>query len=247
MNQPKHLASGKPASALDFILERRDRVVRRFLPVGGSVLLDFGCGTGAQTRTFGADFDVVLGADVDRAFLQRFASVVDRPGASGVLYDGDHLPLRGDSADLVISFEVLEHVENEHAALSEVHRVLRPGGWLAMTVPNRWWIFETHGADLPLLPWNRVPLFSWLPKDVHDRWARARIYRRREIVSLLRRHGFEVQCSRYLTAPMDVVPWQWLKRALRRTVFAPDTTPLPFLATAVFVAARKPPAGGDGP
>ena len=70
-----------------------------------------------------------------------------------------------------------------------------------------------------------MPLFSWLPKRLHDRWARARIYRRREITALLERSGFEVLEARYLTAPMDVVGWAPLRDALRATLFRGDTTP----------------------
>ena len=35
---------------------------------------------------------------------------------------------------------------------AECLRVLKPGGRFIISVPNKWWIFETHGADLPLLP-----------------------------------------------------------------------------------------------
>ncbi len=117
--------------------------------------------------------------------------------------------------------------------------MIRPGGWVAMTVPNRWWIFETHGADLPLLPWNRVPLFSWLPTALHDRWARARIYRRRQIVALLEEAGFEVLTARYVTAPLDVLRLKGLRRWLRSTLFKADLTPIPFQATAILVIARR--------
>ena len=242
-DRPEHLAGGVPASAADFLLQRRERVVRRHVPLEGRVLLDFGCGNGAQTGRFVDDFDLVVGADVNPGFLADFSRTFGSRGAHALRYDGHGLPLADASVDRVISFEVLEHVEDERRALEEIHRVLRPGGHLAMSVPNRWWIFETHGADLPLLPWNRVPLFSWLPTALHDRWARARIYRRRQIVAKLRAVGFAIEHSSYVTAPMDVVPWAPLRRALRATVFAPDETAVPFLATAVFVHAVK----QDGP
>ena len=243
-SQPVHLAGGMPASAHDFILRRRERVVRAAVPLEGRALLDFGCGNGEQTRSFVRDFPLVVGADVGLRFLRVFRDRMRSEEVPGVVaalrYDGRRLPLANHSVDRVVSVEVLEHVEDESAALSEIARVLAPGGWLAMSVPNRWWIFETHGAKLPLLPWNRVPFFSWLPKSLHDRWARARIYRRRDIVSLLEEHGLEVQESGYITAPMDVVRWAPLRDLLRATVFGRDRTSIPFLATAVFVTARKP-------
>lgn len=241
IDSPTHLAGGKPADAGDFILERRARLVRPYFPAGSGSLLDFGCGNGAQSAHFLDDFNRITGVDVEPGFITefraRFCDLLDR--VEGVLYDGCTLPIPDSEFDCAVSFEVLEHVADESSSLKELHRVLKPGGILAMSVPNRWWIFETHGAELPLLPWNRVPFFSWLPKAIHDRWARARIYRRREIVRLLGSHGFEVQASAYITAPMDVVKQREIQRFLRRTLFRGDTTRLPFMSTAVLVIARR--------
>lgn len=245
---PEHLAGGRPARKGDFILERRHRLVQPHLGRNRSHLVDFGCGNGAQTRWFADDFDCITGLDVSPDSIAEFARTFEDTSvkARGISYDGETIPLDTESADAVISFEVLEHVGDESRALSEIFRILRPGGVLAMSVPNRWWIFETHGAELPLLPWNRVPLFSWLPKPVHDRWARARIYRQREILQLLGEHGFEVQTSARITAPMDVVGSAWLRGALRSTLFASDTTRLPFLSTAILAIAHKPGPAGTG-
>jgi SAM-dependent methyltransferase len=243
-DSPRRFSLGKPADAADFILERRHRLVRRHAPALGGALLDYGCGNGAQTLRFRDDFASIIGVDVVPEFIAQFAArLQDDPDAARVKpvhYDGDRLPLDDAAVDAIVSFEVLEHVTDEAASLADMWRVLRPGGWVAMTVPNRWWIFETHGADLPLLPWNRVPLFSWLPKRLHDRWARARIYRRREIVRLLEAAGFEVLDARYVTAPLDVLRWPPLRDLLRRTLFRADVTTVPFQATAILVVARKP-------
>src|SRR5207247_1410784 len=102
-----------------------------------------------------------------------------------------------------------------------------------ISVPNKAWIFETHGARLPLLPWNRVPFFSWLPKSIHDRYANARIYSKREITGILSKHHLNIKHAEYITAPMDVVSIGWLKRFLRSTVFVNDTTPIPFFSTSI--------------
>jgi ubiquinone/menaquinone biosynthesis C-methylase UbiE len=155
------------------------------------------------------------------------------------LYDGDRMPFEGASFDAAVSIETLEHVTDEARTLDEIHRVLRPGGVLVLSVPNKWWVFETHGARLPLLPWNRVPFFSWLPGPLHRRWARARIYTRGGIETLLRRHGFVIESSRYLAAPMDAARPESLARLLRATLFRGPGTRLPILATSIFVRARR--------
>ncbi|MBU1652761.1 hypothetical protein KKA00_11105, partial [bacterium] len=103
----------------------------------------------------------------------------------------------------------------------------------------RWWVFETHGADLPLLPWNRVPFFSWMPKALHDRWARARIYRQKEIQKLMDESGFKEIKTALLTAPMDVLKVKSLQKLLRAIVFKGDTTKIPLLSSTIFVHVKK--------
>jgi SAM-dependent methyltransferase len=141
--------------------------------------------------------------------------------------------------DRLISFEVIEHLNSEESVRFYA-QTLKEGGLGAISVPNKWWIFETHGAKLPLLPWNRVPFFSWLPTPLHERWANARIYTRKRIKGVLEKAGLEVIEMKYVTAPLDVLPESALKRWLLKWIFKNDTTKLPFLATAIFVWVRKP-------
>jgi SAM-dependent methyltransferase len=240
---PGHIARGKSAQATDLIIERRHRMVQPFIGNRRGTLLDFGCGTGPQTLLFLDDVDHIVGVDVDESSIRSFRELIATRSLSSrveaVQYDGTTLPLADASVDFAISFEVLEHVLDERRALEELHRVLKPGGRLAMSVPNRWWVFETHGAALPLLKWNRVPFFSWLPKPLHDRWARARIYSRGEIVKKLRTAGFTIDEAVYITAPMDVVKNAQLQDLLRRSIFRGDRTAVPFFSTAVLVVTSR--------
>jgi SAM-dependent methyltransferase len=240
---PVHISAGKPAEPDHLIILRRYRLVKSLASFDGRILLDFGCGNGSQTLLFADDFPIVIGLDIDSGNLRRLRLDSGERESYGrivpVQYDGEQIPLPGGSVDGAVSFEVLEHVRNERQALAELWRVIRPEGLLAISVPNRWWVFETHGADLPVLPWNRVPFFSWLPKRLHDRYARARIYTRREIERKLRRAGFSIERSVYVTAPMDVLKNRSLQRLLRRTIFRNDSTRIPCIATALLVIARR--------
>ncbi len=240
---PANLAAGRPAGENDLIIVRRHRLVRTLAPESTGVLLDFGCGNGAQTLLFGNDFPVIIGLDIGIGLLGELRGGAVKRGLSDVIlpvnYDGDNIPLADGSVDFAVSFEVIEHVKREAPVLAELARVIRPGGTLALSAPNRWWIFETHGANLPLLPWNRVPFFSWLPKKIHDRWARARIYTRKEICRKVAGAGFEILDSAYITAPMDVIGWRPLRKALRSTLFRNDRTRAPWMSTAILVVARR--------
>ena len=239
---PAAVALGKPASFQDHVLERRVRLVEAMGPFGGGRLLDVGCGNGAQTVHWLDRFDAVVGLDVVPEHLETFTAVLAEMPQSHCttrLYDGGRMPFTDASFDAVVSIETLEHVADEALTLEEIRRVLRPGGTLLLSVPNKWWVFETHGARLPLLHWNRVPFFSWLPGPLHRRWARARIYTRGGIEALLRRNGFTIEATRYLSAPMDAARPPVLARALRATLFRGPGTRWPMLSTSIFLLARR--------
>lgn len=234
------VSTGKPADYGDFVLSRRLELIDAIGGMKGRRLLDVGCGNGAQTLRMLDRFAEVVGLDVVPEHLQ----VLEQNLPAGahcrtVSYDGGRMPFPDASFDAVLSIETLEHVEDESQTLREIHRVLEPGGLLILSVPNKWWLFETHGARLPLLRWNRVPFFSWLPGPLHRRWAKARIYTRGGIVKLIAEHGFRIETSRYLTAPMDAARPPALAALLRRTLFAGHSTPFPTLSTSIFVRARR--------
>jgi SAM-dependent methyltransferase len=94
--------------------------------------LDLGCGDGRLTREL--DAAETVAADVSDVALARAAGRV--PAARLVSLDPDApLPLEDGSFDLVLCAETVEHVRDVQLLLSEVRRVLRPGGRLAVTTP----------------------------------------------------------------------------------------------------------------
>jgi len=79
--------------------------------------------------------------------------------------------------DTVTAIEVIEHVVELCAVLDEVHRVLKPGGWLLITTPNLFFPFEQHGFKLhgTWHPPSHFPFLTWIP-PLHDRLAEPRVF-----------------------------------------------------------------------
>lgn len=232
---------GKPADDEDKIISRRINILERYPEFFNRslALIEAGCGNGATITRIANRFRKTVGIDI-YDYSNHFEVQKQKNGAINSEFLKVDLEKEKliEQFDRLISFEVIEHLKNEDS-IAAYYNVLKDGGLAAITVPNKWWIFETHGARLPLLPWNRVPFFSWLPKAVHERYANARIYTIDRIVKLLEKHEFTVIDYCYITAPMDVLKEGALKRFLVKNIFSDDSTRIPFLSTSIFVLAQK--------
>jgi SAM-dependent methyltransferase len=233
---------GKPADADDLIIQRRLNILKRYPAFVGKdlQLLEIGCGNGNTLLKLAGEFSNTIGLEYAESHKSEFDMLKSEwnvTNAEFVVWDIMQAPYT-PPADRLLSFEVIEHLPDESGVMNYAHSV-KNGALCAFTVPNKWWIFETHGARLPLLPWNRVPFFSWLPRPIHERFANARIYTKSRIKKLLEKSGFAVEDMVYVTAPMDVVKWPPLKNFLRKHVFGNDTTKWPFKAVSIFVIAKK--------
>ncbi len=129
-------------------------------------ILDVACGAGYGSAMLGA-----VGADVDAAALRYAAR---RHRGRYVAADALRLPF-GRAFDTVVSFETVEHVPDPERFVSECVRVLRPGGRLIISTPNRE-VWSPHSAR----PFLRHHL---------------REFNRREFLALLRPLRVELYCQ----------------------------------------------------
>jgi len=147
--------------------------LRRFVRSLGPVerALDLGCGDGRLAAEL--DAGELAAADVSPVALERTRRRL--PDARIVELEPDAaLPFGDGSFDLVLCAETIEHVRDVQLLLSEIRRVLRPGGTLALTTP----------ASLPVIR-RPDPLSPHL-----------RFFTRRSLRRLLGELGFEVESLR---------------------------------------------------
>ena len=148
------------------------KLVREFLGDSLGVVADIGCGPGVFIRHMSARAKYVLAADIDCDSLDRVRlRHKDLTNVEFIVTSANALPFPDEYLDTILLLEVLEHLVDDHAAVREMRRVLRPGGRLVVSVP--------------------VP-----PGEVnHDSaWGHKREgYELSEIVSLLTTNGFEVE------------------------------------------------------
>ena len=152
---------------------RLDMIVRAAGPrlnTGSRVLVD-GCGVGMYIRALRQFTPHVFGLDIEpeRAAASAAHSPLVHVGA------GEQLPYPAEKFDLILSHEVIEHVQNDALTVAEMVRVLNPGGRAIIFCPNRGYPFETHGhywrgqyhfGNTPLINYLPNPLRNWLAPHV---------------------------------------------------------------------------------
>ena len=112
--------------------------------ISGKKLLDAGCGTGWFSKAAVERGAVVTSMDLGENLLSKVAIKCDRNRVVGSILE---IPFADGTFDIVVSSEVIEHVPDPFKALSEVYRVLTPGGILVLTTPNKVWYFAIWFAN----------------------------------------------------------------------------------------------------
>lgn len=123
--------------------------IKEYLPSSGRVL-DFGAGAGQQALRLQQ-----LGFEVEAVDLESSLDLEEQVfPVRG--YDGHTLPFPDARFDIVMSSNVLEHVHDLSRVLSELARVLKPGGLMLHILPSASWRLWTTLAEFPAAPRNLV-------------------------------------------------------------------------------------------
>ena len=122
-----------------------DAVIRSLgLPDSASIL-EIGAGTGGNISML-SHYGSVTAVEMDDSARMIAAEKTGKNFVAGHLPDG--LPEFDRKFDLVCMFDVLEHVEKDHAALETIAGLLAPGGRLVLTVPAHQWLWSHHDEVL---------------------------------------------------------------------------------------------------
>lgn len=157
--------------------DRRLEMIRRWGRSGGlatsrplACALVNGCGVGMYVRGLMPYASRVCGIDIEREHLSQARD--NAPDALLQQAACEALPYASNQFDLVLSHEVLEHVQDDRQVVTEMCRVLRPGGRAVIFAPNRLYPFETHGHYWQgRYVFGNTPLINYLPDALRNRLA----------------------------------------------------------------------------
>ncbi len=145
-------------------------------------ILENGCGVGMYVehlapfggKIFGLEFDFERASEAGKNSPRVFNAA------------GEFIPLPSGTIDLILSHEVIEHVQSDRAAICEMVRVMKPGGRIVLFCPNRGYPFETHGIYWKDKYYFGNKLFvNYLPRVWRDKLApHVRVYSKRDLQKL---------------------------------------------------------------
>jgi len=180
--------------------------------VEGARVLDAGCGEGYGTDLLAAVAKEAVGVDLEDPVIRRAA--LRYPDARFETANLVSLPFEDASFDAVVSMQVIEHIHTPHEFVAECARVLRPGGLLVISTPNRL-TFSPDGLRNPFHSFEFAP--DELRATLAPRFADVEILgafhgARIAIAETLLRRPFT---ERLISQPAPEWPW-WLRAAVAR-------------------------------
>jgi SAM-dependent methyltransferase len=226
----------------------QDRRLRMILEAAGKLLdgrlLENGCGVGTYVEHLAPHTGFVVGLEYDFDRAQKAHQVgLEHTNATILCAAGEELPFPGDTFSVILSHEVLEHVQNDQTAVCEMVRVLQHGGRMLIFVPNRGYPFETHGITWRgRYHFGNFPLVNYLPHRFRDLLApHVRTYGRRDLERLF--DGLPVCIARRSTIfggyDNIIARWPNMGKALRRILQWLEHTPLQVFGLSHFWVVEK--------
>jgi ubiquinone/menaquinone biosynthesis C-methylase UbiE len=214
---------GAPAAPGSPNVRERLAIFDRLCPIKGATFADVGGGSGsyaAELITRCSEKLVLIDIIPHHITAARkgLSSFGDK--AACLLGTAEDTKLNSEAFDCAFLIEMLDHVDEVLPCLLEARRILKPGGRLYISVPNRLFPFEIHpvkfGSRFVHPLW--APFLPWV-KSLHDRHATARVFTQRGLRALAEQAGFVGFRADYLMPPFERLP------ALRGFSKAVEKTP----------------------
>ena len=155
----------------------------------GQTALEVGPGSGVYLQALQRSFDEVTAADIERAHLEHLI-----PRFPDVRFVGDDITkssLDTETFELVLCSEVVEHIPDSLSALHGIHRVMKRGGTLILSTPQRYSPLEL-ASKVAFLP-GVVQVVRWIYREPILKQGHINLMTRRTVRNQLNQAGFQIE------------------------------------------------------
>lgn len=148
-------------------------------------VLDTGCGNARDIMLFAERSVECVGIDLSKGMVsegKKKIDILNLRNTALIIASATNLPFKDDSFDKVSCSEVIEHIPNYEEAIYEIVRVLKLGGRLVITTPNK---LSLYGPIHLLMPF--LARFNKKYMHPYDKWKI-----QKKVCNILQKHGIEV-------------------------------------------------------
>jgi len=231
---------GEPSYVWRAGQERRLQMIAKWAKLQDAHVLEAGGGVGMYASQFRRRFTPSVELfDIE---LERVIEAQSET-PTAIVAAAEFLPYPDNTFDTILSHEVLEHVNDDRASVTEMARVLKVGGRMVIFVPNRWYPFETHGHYWKgEYHFGNTPLINYLPNGWRNKLApHVRAYTKRSLNRLFAGLPLKKVHHRRIYGGYDNIIAKLGKPAkfIRNTLYLGEGTPLDTWALSHFVVMEK--------
>jgi SAM-dependent methyltransferase len=203
------------------------------------VLID-GCGVGMYASQILRRYTPHVEAfDIEIERVEETRAEISR----AVVAAAEAVPYPNNTFDTILSHEVLEHVNDDRAAVREMLRVLKPRGRIVIFAPNRWYPFETHGHYWRgAYHFGNTPLINYLPNMLRNKLApHVRAYSGHDLRRLFDGEPVKVVTHTRIYGGYDNIIGRLgnMGRLLRETLYRFENTPLQLFGLSHLLVVEK--------
>lgn len=178
--------------------------------VDGGICLDLGCGLGDSTAILGNYYNKVIGTDLSISALQYAVKYHKSSKVAFLAANACEQPFKSNTFDFVLLSEVIEHIlpEESQGTINEIFRILKPGGKVLITMPNK--------MELRRLLLNFPILMSSKVLGINPFQLKAKLLRKYVWIFGLRCHTLQSIESSGFTEHINVLSPRALKTQIER-------------------------------
>jgi len=125
------------------------------------IVLDLGCNIGYGTNILSNHAKTIFGVDISSNAIQMAKVTYQNSNINFKYFDGNTLPFEDNKFDLIVSFQVIEHIVDYDLYFNEMERVLSPDGIVIFTTPN-----SKLRIKKGLKPWNPFHVREFTAKEL---------------------------------------------------------------------------------
>jgi ubiquinone/menaquinone biosynthesis C-methylase UbiE len=199
-----------PGAPIEFGLSgvtKRLEKLNSIYPIKFDNGIDFGAGKGAYSIELKSFIRNVFTFDINPDYIRILKErAKNYNGIHPFISSGIHTPVKSKYFESIFLIEVLEHIEDLPKAIEEVNRISKEKAVVYITVPNKYFILETHMVNIlgMKLKGRYVPFLCCFD-IVHNYIGTARRFSKKQLRNLFELYGFSLEGIDYMLPPFDNV------------------------------------------